>query len=134
MYVYVAAQYERKAEAEEVAQALEGLGHKVTSTWHRIEEGSWDQASEEERLEAIGRKDLWELDRAGAVVVLTKERKDRDTPGHHFEVGYGFARGKAVVVVGPRSSCFYFLDEVKQYDTVGAMVEAVRFDWRRLRE
>lgn len=104
--VYVAARFERQAEARDLAQELVDHGYRVTSRWLFVDglKMGTDQAA------TWAQKDLEDLDAADAVVALSDEVPGRG--GKDFELGYAYARGKRCVVVGPPMHVFHHLPHV----------------------
>lgn len=110
--IYVAAPWAHRPEARDAAAFLVSTGHEVTSHWLNWPEG--DHSSPAEQLhEAL--TDLNDINRADAVILLN------DFPpstGRAIETGYAIAIHKPVVLVGPISSPFHYMPNVKQVSTL----------------
>jgi len=119
MKIYLAARYGRKHEMQEYASYLETIGHIITSRWlvsHEAEETKANYNAYYEVLETYALEDLEDVDRAEAVVSFTHKR---GTPvsggGRHVEFGYGYARGKRMIIIGEKEHIFHHLPMVEIY-------------------
>jgi nucleoside 2-deoxyribosyltransferase len=106
--VYVAARFERQAEARDLAHALIANGFSVTSRWLTAPGLALGDPC---LSELWGRRDLNDVDACDVYLLLSDEVLGRG--GKDFEGGYAFARGKRLVVVGPRAHVFHFLPGVR---------------------
>ena len=115
MKVYIASRFSRIHEAEHVVRpALEAAGWTVTSRWHReqasqpIDGAMAHHTAEENRFFAS--RDLEDVDAADALVLLTEEPESCWPRGARFvEYGYALAKGKVLILVGPRENVFHWL-------------------------
>ena len=105
--VYVAARFERQAEARALAYELIANGYPVTARWLNAPGLALGDLARE-RLWA--QADLADLDAADVYLLLSDEVPGRG--GKDFEGGYAYARGKRLVVVGPRAHIFHALPGV----------------------
>lgn len=129
MRVYLAARYSRHDEMRGVRDVLATLGHVVTSRWidcHTDVMGDHSASFTPEVLNErpqdcmrIARHDLDDVLAADAVISFTSGGGGKG--GRHVEFGYGLARGKRMIVVGPREHVFHTLSQVEWYP-----------DWPRL--
>lgn len=117
--VYLAGMYSRKESIRVQATFLRLSGVKVTSSW--LEEPHVPQAQlhdvEEKDLLTYATTDLIDIDRADWVVF---ESMDPTTPtrrgGRHVEFGYALAKGKKILVVGPKENIFHYLPEIQHVE------------------
>lgn len=129
MYIYLAARYTRRLELCQYRMALEDLGHVITSHWLDGVDSHLDTGSNVLPL-AIAQKhakqDLVDIDAAQLVIAFTEEA---GTPyrrgGRHWEAGYAYATGKAMLVVGPLENIFYTLPRCQHYATWEQCYEAL---------
>lgn len=133
MKIYLAARYSRHPEMREHREWLEELGHKVTSRWidcHTDVVGDFTSSFTQEFLNAqpklsapLGQHDLDDLDEADSVISFTGGGLKG---GRHVELGYALARGKRLLVVGPRENVFHTLPVVEHFDTWESAQVALR--------
>lgn len=138
--IYLASRYSRIGEMREVRTLIENAGGEVTSRWvngsHQYEEpgdippGDHYQdrisAYQDDTAERFAGEDLEDVDRADMVISFSEPPRVASTSrgGRHVEFGYGLARDKEMVLVGPRENVFHHLDEVRQFNSAAAM-----WDW-----
>lgn len=142
--IYLAARFSRNDEMRGVRDFLVALGHEVTSRWIDLHGGDQQESAAAEVLNSdpasvahFGRHDLEDLDAADTVISFTGSG---GKGGRHIEFGYGLARGKRMVAVGPRENIFHTLPEVEHFqdwrhlalavssDYFGGSVPGVRFE------
>jgi nucleoside 2-deoxyribosyltransferase len=99
--IYVAAPWTRRGEARAVADRLREAGYDIVSSW-LTEEDSQDP----DHLAIRAHIDLVDIVNSDAMVVLTLEQSE----GKSVETGIAIAMGIPVIVVGPRSNIFHYLD------------------------
>lgn len=103
--IYIAAPYPLRQEAIFVMNLLEGSGHEVTSRWLK---------SPDELADEHARKDLADVDACDVLLAMyPAEWADKGTGGRHVEFGYAVARGKQIVLWGPRTNIFHYLSDVR---------------------
>lgn len=112
--VYVAADFARADDANEVARFLEANARvTVISRWHRQATPAEAAAAgrvggpPEDVARAAAVRNLADIDESEVVIVMTTGMPARG--GRHFETGYAFARGKSVVILGPVEHAFQHL-------------------------
>jgi nucleoside 2-deoxyribosyltransferase len=104
MKVYIAAPYQEREFAQRMMAELQRDGIVCTSQW---------LTSEDDLTDEHARKDLRDIDRADAVLLINPEcYASSGTGGRHVEVGYALARSKPVLLWGSRSNIFHYLNEV----------------------
>lgn len=111
--IYLAARYARRPEMEQIAlDLMNAYGYNITSEWvFGGEEGK--------TLEDIAIMDLEHVDAADTVISFTEsESVGYYTGGRHVEFGYALARGKRVIVIGPRENVFHNDPRVEQFETL----------------
>lgn len=115
MKVYLAASYVKRVLIQYFAELLELDGHTTTSEWVSgiHEHTPWTEATYSRHdLECIDSCDLF---MGFTEPIATPAEYKRG--GRHVEFGYALAKGKRLVIVGPRENAFYYLPRVEQYDT-----------------
>lgn len=124
MKIYLAARYSAHPEMRGVRDVLQaGLGHEVTSRWidcHPDVVGDFTSSFTVDTLAErphdcapLGQHDLDDLDAADCVISFAGEG---GKGGRHVEFGYGLAKGKRMILVGPRENVFHTLAEVEHFD------------------
>src|SRR5713226_6452736 len=115
MRIYIAARYSRRAEMAAQAGILRAAGHEVTSRWlveHNVE---WT-GGHDPQWEEISLGDIEDIDSAEVVISFTHPRGTPVTGGgRHVEFGYAYAKGKKLIIVGPRENVFHHLPGVEFY-------------------
>lgn len=120
MKIYIAAASYRQREARNAYRKLQRRGFDVNSSWvFKKSLGAIETFSYE------ARRDLEQVAEADVVVTFTENPKKSKytTGGRHVECGYALAKGKELLVVGPKENVFHYLPEVKQFDTLGEVIE-----------
>ena len=118
MRVYIAAPYAARNQCRAFAVVLRSEGIEVTSTW--LEETTEISASTvgpasaiaDEQVALHAHADLWDIDQADALVLLTESVAETGTHpsttgGRHIETGYAIGRGLEVLVVGEPENVFH---------------------------
>ena len=121
--IYIAAASYRQKEARNAYRKLQRRGFEVTSSWvFKRSLGEIDSFPYE------AHRDLEQVAEADVVVTFSENprRKKYTTGGRHVECGYALAKGKELIVVGPRENVFHYLPYVKQYDTLQEAMEYLR--------
>ena len=114
--IYLASRYERKAELKSYANDLIALGDcSINSSW--LYNGLDDETvGKDASLHAA--RDLEDVDKSDLVICFTESDSTvYKRGGSHVELGYALAKGKIVLIVGPRVNIFHSLDCVYQFDT-----------------
>lgn len=121
MKIYLAARFSLRPLMQEVAAALRGRGHEVTSRWidtdHR-----WD-GEDRERASLLAQEDAEDIDEADALVLFTPPGR---RGGCNCEFGIAAGLGKWLYVVGPRQNVFHA--HAIAFDTWDEMVDALPLD------
>lgn len=125
MQIYLAARYSRRAEMQQIARALEQLGHLVTARWVS---GAHDTC--EDTKSAL--EDLEDIHAADMLVAFTEQPgvAGRARGGRHVEYGYALARGLRIVVVGPRENVFHHVPGVEVLPSVAQLIALLRREAR----
>lgn len=127
MKVYIAAPWTRKALAASYAAVLEASGHTITKRWweHREVPGYLtDDHTNDAELAQQALEDIDGVLAADVFVLLNLEKSE----GKAVETGIALAAGIPIVVVGPRSNIFHYLDVTvvpELGDINRAIIEAV---------
>lgn len=123
MKVYLAARYDQRVELIRVASMLTAVGIGVTSRWL---EGTHEIPGYPKAMDRFAEflagyfaaVDLVDIDRADAVILFTQgDLGVHVSGGKHVETGYALAKGKRVIVVGPRENVFHYLPHIEHYPT-----------------
>lgn len=113
---YLAAPYSWKEQIRAHAAQLSDEGWRVTARWvHEADPGSISFAARDAaQLEEYAIRDLSDIDDAELFVFFSLD-PEVATPrgGRHVELGYALARGKRIIVVGPRENIFHHLPQVE---------------------
>jgi hypothetical protein len=117
MRVYLAAPFETRVQALEVAEAIKSLGHEVTSRWLTDHDTDFDAMTADDcAREAIADfEDIWS---ARVLVMLNSGQFSRMSAGKHIELGYCLGIGNDAIVVGPDNHIFWHLPNVTRVDTI----------------
>ena len=119
--IYVAARFERQAEARDVAGELDAAGFIVTSRWlfsPGLQMGDPESAAHWAKL------DLSDVSRADVYLLLSDSELGRG--GKDFEGGFAYANGMRIVVVGPAAHVFHYLPSVHRIRDLDALRELIR--------
>ena len=119
--IYLAARYGRRQELAAYARLLQAAGHRVTARWLTgVHDTSAGMSDEDAALE-----DLIDVERADVLISFTEEGDvpGRARGGRHVEFGWALARGKRLIVLGPRENIFHHHPRV---EVVSGYVELLR--------
>lgn len=118
MKVYLAGRYTRREELAGYIGILGESGYLVTSRWLVGHKQSW--TGETNPLwTAFAMADFEDVDGAEMVISFTHPRGTLTTGGgRHAEFGYGYARGKQMIVIGERENVFHHLPGVEVYPDI----------------
>ncbi|TXH56348.1 MAG: hypothetical protein E6Q97_06580 [Desulfurellales bacterium] len=130
--VYLAGKFQDREKIKELAQALRASGFKVMSSWHDVEY-NMDETAEtrQRRITSDAERDLGEIYWSGIFILLPKMsswEEDKmyakgsiagpESSGRYTELGYAFAIGCKVLVVGEHANIFTRLATVQRFATV----------------
>lgn len=115
--VYLASRFSRLPELNQYRIELAREGIEVTSRWllggHEWEGVDDDQIPPEHAMR-FAQEDLQDILRSDAIVCFTEPaRSGPSRGGRHVEMGYAYAMGKPVIVVGHRENVFYTLPDMQ---------------------
>lgn len=116
MAVYLAARYGRRKEMLALSQLLEAAGHRVTARWvHGLHDTAGGMSDQDAALE-----DLVDVELADAIIAFTETPgvEGRARGGRHVEFGWALARGKRLIVFGPRENVFHHHPRVEVVENV----------------
>ncbi len=133
--IYLAARYSRREELCGYRTQLQQRGYTVTSRWlngghqidhagkqiggdgeHLVEDGTAEEAKALRRHFAV--EDVEDVYAADMLIAFTEQpRSGHSRGGRHVEFGLAIARGKKVIVVGPRENVFCWLPEIEAFDS-----------------
>lgn len=119
--IYLAARYSRNDEMRGVRDVLEAFGHKVTSRWIDLHDGTLPQSFVAEKLNAdpedcskYAQIDINDLRAADTIISFTSA-DGGGKGGRHVEFGLALGLGKHLIIVGPRENVFHTLPSVEWY-------------------
>jgi hypothetical protein len=121
MKIYLAADYARKNEMQGCRDIIEGLGHKVTSTWidtpNEVESagigGKSINLDNMQECGAYGLTDYSEILQCDTLIQFTTGEKSRG--GRHVEYGIAIGAGKNIIIIGPREHVFHCGSSIRHY-------------------
>jgi len=100
MRIYIAHNFAARTElARSVVPYLQARGHEITSRW--ISDPN-NQPGQEWAL-----NDVSDVDKADAVLIYLDNTGNTPGRGKWFEMGYAYARGKAVYAYGVDDQCIF---------------------------
>jgi hypothetical protein len=123
LLIYLAARYNKHPEMQGVRDVLQAMGHTVTSRW--IDQHGGDQLesathaqlnSQSEACAVYGQHDIEDIEAAETVISFTYP-DGGGKGGRHIEFGYALAKGKRMILVGPRENIFHTLPEVERFES-----------------
>lgn len=109
-----------KEEMQVKAKELRDLKIEVTSRWLREKLNSKadlnDTSDDSNRYHA--KLDVEDIDACDTFVLHTvSPLQPTKRGGRHWETGYAYAKGKSIILCGPRENVFHYLPGIKQFDT-----------------
>jgi hypothetical protein len=114
--IYVAARFERQAEARALADELVAAGYKVTARW-LLAPGL--QMGNPAGCEEWAMRDLEDVLRANVYLLLSDLVPGRG--GKDFEGGAAWQAKNRIVVVGPPAHVFHYLPSVHRFDDLAEL-------------
>lgn len=120
MRIYIAARFSRRPEANALANALQALGHTISSRWvkpdsdHVVPTGMSEQAADDER-KRFADEDIQDVEDCDWMISLMQEPRDNSRGGRHIEFGYALGLGKRLTIIGPRETVFHHLSCVQWF-------------------
>lgn len=147
MKIYLAARYSRRVELCGYREALQALGHTVTSRWlngdHQISDTGealgdggealveGDDGSQTGRAAALrelfAKEDFADVLACDLLIAFTEPpRSSASRGGRHVELGLALGAMKRVWVVGYRENIFCWLEDVRFYETADAAIAALQ--------
>jgi len=114
MKVYLASRFSRKDEMIKKAEELRDLNIEVTSRW--ITEAANGNAKlrdyDDAYLLNTATTDIEDIEKADTFVLFSENPEEAYVRGgRHWETGYAYARGKTILVVGPKENIFHYFPE-----------------------
>ncbi len=127
MKFYIGARYGRRDEALSLAEKLEGLGHRVTSTWVRQVEDEMLYDQGPDVAGQFAQKDIREVEECDVFVALSEEETNPyGRGGRHVEFGAALVLFKVICVIGPLENLFHYHPHVANYETADHFIEDYR--------
>lgn len=119
--IYIAAPFDQRDRAKRVKEQLEAAGHVTTSTWISSHLDNLDELDSESAMHEANH-DAEGVLRSEIMVFLNGEST---SGGMHVEMGIAIAASKSILLVGPRTSIFHHLPNVKQIDADADIVDRI---------
>lgn len=113
MKFYLAAPFAKRLEMHQYRNELQGLGHIVTSTWL----DQTDDTKTDAELGVIAIDDIFDIEKADAIICFTQTPGPYYTGARHVEFGMALAYGMRCIVIGYRENAFYNHPQVEFYET-----------------
>lgn len=147
MRIYLAARYSRREELCGYREQLRGIGFDVQAVWlngeHQISDrgtpiGETGEAlvegddgstsGEAARLrQRFARDDFRDVAGCELLIAFTEQpRTSSSRGGRHVELGIALGLRKPVIIVGPRENIFCWLEDVRQFETWEACLDALQ--------
>jgi nucleoside 2-deoxyribosyltransferase len=121
MKVYLAHNFKAREWLPEVIERLKQAGIECTSTWITDDAHTKGGSHRESAL-----VDLDDIDRSDCLVLFVDNYGYRPGKGKYFEMGYAFAQGLRVIIIGEDNSCvFYSLAQVERVKDVDELLEVL---------
>lgn len=120
MKIYLASRYGRRKEMADYAELLTIMGYEITSRWLIGHPYEWTKESDP-LWQGFALADFEDVDKADVVISFPTPRGGHPRgAGHHSEFGYGYAKGKMMIIIGERSNIFHHLPGVEVYSDLNA--------------
>jgi nucleoside 2-deoxyribosyltransferase len=116
----------KKDEVQQYADDLANSGIVVTARWFLERTKPFTRVSDctGMYLKLTGEIDVVDIDACDVFVLITTRPDDLKLDpqllargGRHWECGYAHAKGKTIVLFGPRENTFHYFDGIMQFDT-----------------
>ena len=123
MKIYIASSFKNCNEVVKIAEKLQAAGITPLCAWARTKFAKSGQIMPDSSDESINEalRDLEEITDADAVMLFNNGVVST-TGGMHFEMGFSYAMSKPLFVLGERSSVFYNLPSIKQFNTIEELI------------
>ena len=129
MKIYMASRFKTYKELNEIADRLVKQGHKIVSTWHKVEATPGYNATmpppakgpeRDARSMFVAERDLEEILGADAILLYTHEC-DLTPGGMWVEMGFAMALNKRVFIYGPRTNVFCHRAQLVDFNEQGEL-------------
>lgn len=125
MKVYLAGQWDRRADFPAIAAKIEAAGHTITERWWDHEDtpqSKYPSNEDDDFLTARAIDDFIGVVKADTLVLMQTGKSE----GKAVETGIAIAGGKPVILVGTRHNLFHYLPNVHIVESVDAAVEMLQ--------
>lgn len=113
MFVYLAANFERRDEIRGYANELMTLGIGITSRWLWYDSNG-NRTDENKKVMAA--MDISDIHMSDAFILFLQDPNQYSTEGKSFELGVAYATGVPnIMVIGSPQTVFHHLDEINFY-------------------
>ena len=126
MRIYLSAGFGGREFVREHADELRLIGHEPTSNW--LNEPPMLVTAEWENWQLRARANDDAMDISNSEIVVHFTRWPSTSGGRYWELGYGAALGKRLVVIGKRETVFHYMSNVEQYDTWEEFLKALQLE------
>lgn len=121
--IYIAAPFPLKNRAINLMRDLTAQGFEITSRW-LFKETKMSDSVEENK--GFATTDLEDVVKSHIFLLLNPpEWINAGTGGRHTELGFSFAIGKPIYILGVRSNVFHSLDGIEVFDTYHEVLDAL---------
>lgn len=124
---YLAGRYDRRQELCNRAHAIERASKGTWRSTARWLDGVHDDLgpdSDTDEMYRVAMEDIHDILESDVVFVYTEHPGVSSRGGRHVELGFAYATGKRIVVIGPRENVFTAL--VPQADTTAEAIAYIR--------
>ncbi len=125
--IYLADKFAHREKMRHVANQLRDAGHEITSQWIDIGDGTTEENVTDEVRVRGAVMDLDDVLCADTLLAFSYPRALPSTGGgRHVEFGYAIAKGKQVIVIGPKGEhIFHWVPGVLHFETLENFMEVV---------
>jgi|SRR5882672_3889962 len=122
MNIYLAHNFAAREWLPKVVEMLAAQGHKCTSTW--IFDDSHAKGGTKRESAQV---DIEDIERSEILVLFVDQEGPTPGRGKYFELGFAYARGKRIILVGTDDGCvFYSLSQIERVLNVKELLEVLR--------
>jgi nucleoside 2-deoxyribosyltransferase len=112
--VFIAGWFDARPIMNELASILESEGFVISSRWIQTAKDVPDfYGLHDSTLKRAAYKDIEDIDASDLVILVNPKRHHgHGRGGRHWEMGYAYAKGKPIIIVGEPENIYHFLDDV----------------------
>jgi nucleoside 2-deoxyribosyltransferase len=124
--VYVASSFKTADYVRWLRERLEDYVN-ITSSWceeQPLLPNDYREQPQEARFRA--NEDYLDIERSDIVAVFTHE--ESTTGGLHVELGMAIALKKRVIIVGPKTNVFHYMNVIEHYPSVEGFINRIEYE------